>query len=179
MTRTLQLLLYYIQFMANNQEFNLFYYSFAFCFSFGLYRLHSIKLRSSSNGWIDVSVYIMLKCLCVPRILSILTMRRFFNDDDDDDNANLLFNLSKLRFFALPFFRRVLINNICGNGDDDDNDGYCDTDGADRFAMHTLFFRIDDAFDFVSYELSRRRRNVNLSIFDVFASKPSLIQMGE
>lgn len=96
-------------------------------------------------------------------------MRRFFNDDD---NANLLFNFSKLRFFSLPFFRRVLINAIWGNGDGNNGDG--DNNGAERFTADSVFFTIDDALSFVSNETSRRRRNANLSIFDVFTSRPSL-----
>lgn len=99
----------------------------------------------------------------------MLTMRRFFNDDD---NANLLFNFRKLRFFSLSFFRRVLINANWGNGDGNNGDG--DNTGAERFMADSVFFTIDDALSFVSNETSRRRRNANLSIFDVFTSRPSL-----
>lgn len=102
----------------------------------------------------------------------MLTKRSFFSDDVND-SANLLFNLSKLRFFSLSFFRRVLINAIWGSSG---NNGDCVDDGADRFATDVLLFTIDDGLAFVSYEMSRRRRNADLSIFDVFASRPSLVR---
>lgn len=86
----------------------------------------------------------------------------------------------------MSLLRRVLINDIGCDGRDN---GDCDNtdNGAELFTAaaaaaavvdendnDTSFLIIDLVFPLVSYDLSRRRHNANLSIFDVLVSRPSL-----